>query len=44
MHDKNYLEKTRHAVMNSRSVLVKNLEALGFNVLPSSANFIFAHP
>ena len=34
MHDKNYLEKTRHAVMNSRSVLVKNLEALGFNVLP----------
>ncbi len=45
MHDKNYLEKTRHAVMNSRSVLVKNLEALGFNVLPSAANFIFArHP
>ena len=45
MHDKDYLEKTRHAVMNSRSVLVKNIEALGFNVLPSSANFIFArHP
>ena len=45
MHDKDYLEKTRHAVMNSRSVLVKNLEALGFNVLPSAANFIFArHP
>ena len=45
VHDKKYLEETRHAVMNSRSVLVNNLETLGFKVLPSAANFIFArHP
>ena len=45
MHDKAYLEQTRQAVMHSRSVLVENLEKLGFDVLPSAANFIFArHP
>lgn len=43
--DKEHLEKTRHAVMASRATLVAGLEQLGFTVLPSAANFIFArHP
>ena len=43
--DKEHLEKTRHAVMASRTALVEGLEQLGFAVLPSVANFIFArHP
>ncbi len=45
MLDKAHLESTRHAVMQSRTVLTQALEALGFEVLPSAANFIFArHP
>ena len=45
MDDKDHLEKTRQAVMNSRATLVADLESLGFDVLPSAANFIFArHP
>jgi len=45
MADKEYLEKTRHAVMATRATLVDNLRQLGFEVLPSAANFIFArHP
>ena len=45
LDDREYLEKTRQAVMNSRSVLVAGLEKLGFMVLPSAANFVFArHP
>lgn len=43
--DNEYFETTRHAVMNSRAVLVAELKALEFDVLPSAANFIFArHP
>lgn len=43
--DREYLETTRRAVMKSRSVLVAELAALGFAVLPSAANFVFArHP
>ena len=42
MDDKAYLEQTRHAVMDSRTRLVADLEELGFDVLPSAANFIFA--
>ena len=43
--DSTYLEQTRQAVMNSRATLVGNLEGLGFSILPSAANFIFAcHP
>lgn len=43
--DKEHLEKTRQAVMASRATLVAGLEQLGFAVLPSAANFIFArHP
>jgi histidinol-phosphate aminotransferase len=45
MDDKAYLERTRTAVMQSRATLVGKLEELGFAVLPSAANFIFAsHP
>lgn len=45
MDDKEHLEKTRQAVMKTRSTLVADLESLGFDVLPSAANFIFArHP
>ncbi len=45
MDDKEHLEQTRQAVMKSRATLVHNLENLGFEVLPSAANFIFVrHP
>jgi histidinol-phosphate aminotransferase len=40
-----YFEHTRQAVMSSREGLVLALEDLGFAVLPSQANFVFArHP
>ena len=42
MDDKVYLEQTRRAVMDSRTRLVADLEELGFDVLPSAANFVFA--
>jgi histidinol-phosphate aminotransferase len=45
MEDKAHLDKTRRAVMNSRATLSTALEKLGFAVLPSGANFVFArHP
>ncbi|GGL95664.1 histidinol-phosphate transaminase [Pseudomonas asuensis] len=43
--DKNYFDHTCGAVIESRTALVAELEALGFYVLPSAANFVFAqHP
>ena len=43
--DQAYFEQTRQAVMSSREGLVLAMEDLGFAVLPSQANFIFAkHP
>jgi histidinol-phosphate aminotransferase len=43
--DQEHFEKTRQAVISSREVLRGALLALGFSVLPSAANFIFArHP
>ena len=43
--DQTYFEATRLAVIDSRSKLVVQLENLGFEVLPSQANFVFArHP
>jgi len=43
--DRAYYEQTRRAVMASRAVLVVKLRELGFEVLSSAANFIFArHP
>ncbi|MBK7355220.1 MAG: histidinol-phosphate transaminase [Propionivibrio sp.] len=45
MEDKDHHEKTRQAVMHSRALLTAALVSLGFEVLPSAANFIFArHP
>ena len=45
LKDRDYLEQTRQAVMRSRSALTDGLAELGFDVLPSVANFIFArHP
>jgi histidinol-phosphate aminotransferase len=43
--DKEYFEKTCAAVVSSREQLVHELTQLGFEILPSAANFIFArHP
>ena len=43
--DQAYFEQTRQAVMSSREGLVLALEDLGFEVLPSQANFVFVrHP
>ncbi len=43
--DRAYFEQTRRAVMQSREALAQQLEPLGFEVLPSAANFIFVrHP
>ncbi|MFZ1830735.1 MAG: histidinol-phosphate transaminase [Candidatus Competibacteraceae bacterium] len=43
--DREHFERTRQAVIASRVELVAALQNLGFNVLPSAANFIFArHP
>lgn len=45
MEDTAYFEQTCAAVIKSREALVKEMQALGFDVLPSAANFIFArHP
>jgi histidinol-phosphate aminotransferase len=42
MQDQAYFEETRAKVIASRTRLVNDLESLGFEVLPSVANFIFA--
>ncbi|AEF23621.1 histidinol-phosphate transaminase [Pseudomonas fulva] len=43
--DRAYFEQTCSAVIDSREQVVAGLRALGFEVLPSAANFIFArHP
>lgn len=43
--DAEWLESTRRRVMESRARLTASLEALGFEVVPSAANFVFArHP
>ncbi|TRZ90926.1 MAG: histidinol-phosphate transaminase [Rhodocyclaceae bacterium] len=39
--DREYFEKTCRAVIASREKLLKELKMLGFEVLPSAANFIF---
>jgi histidinol-phosphate aminotransferase len=45
MQDVAYFEETRTKVITTRQHLVARMEALGFKVLPSGANFIFAmHP
>ena len=43
--DRAYFERTCRQVIDSREVTVAGLQALGFEVLPSAANFVFArHP
>ena len=42
MQDTAYFEQTRDKVIASRVALIKGLQALNFEVLPSGANFIFA--
>lgn len=43
--DREHFEQTRQAVIQSRELLTAELQARGFEVLPSAANFIFArHP
>lgn len=45
MDDRAHFESTRRAVIASREALNGELRALGFDVLPSAANFVFArHP
>lgn len=43
--DREHFEQTRQAVIRTRSTLAAELQSLGFEVLPSTANFVFArHP
>jgi histidinol-phosphate aminotransferase len=42
--DRDWFEQTRCQVMATRDGLVRGLQALGFEVLPSAANFVFARP
>ena len=45
IEDQDYLKKISQAVINTRESLVKTLNTLGFETIPSSANFIFTkHP
>ncbi|HQQ34177.1 MAG TPA: histidinol-phosphate transaminase [Methylophilus sp.] len=45
LQDKAYFEQTRQQVIASKATLIKEMQHMGFNVLPSGANFIFAsHP
>jgi histidinol-phosphate aminotransferase len=45
MADREYFEKTRKAVIQTREALTAELRGMGFTVLPSAANFVFArHP
>ncbi len=43
--DRAYFEEKRNAVIQSREALVAKLKKLGFEILPSAANFVFVrHP
>ena len=45
LHDEHYFQLCLRKIMQGRDVMVEGLEALGFETLPSSANFVFArHP
>lgn len=45
MQDRDYFSQTRKRVIETRTNLTRELEALGFDVLPSVANFVFSrHP
>jgi len=40
--DKNYFIETTKKIVSTREVVIKKMKQLGFKVLPSKANFIFA--
>ncbi len=43
--DEAWFQRTREAIMQSREALVQSMQELGFDIVPSAANFIFArHP
>ena len=42
LQDQDYFESTRQQIISTRENLQQRLRALGFEVLPSGANFIFA--
>ncbi len=42
LQDEEYFQQTRQQVMVSRKQLVSQMQSLGFDILPSGANFIFA--
>lgn len=45
MEDRQYFEETTRKVVEAREWMVNQLTTIGFKVLPSSANFVFArHP
>ncbi|HSD37264.1 MAG TPA: histidinol-phosphate transaminase [Rhodocyclaceae bacterium] len=45
LEDHEWFEQTRQRIIASREALVVGMQALGFEVLPSAANFVFArHP
>ncbi|MDR3214343.1 MAG: histidinol-phosphate transaminase [Azoarcus sp.] len=43
VEDEDYFQESRRKVIASRAALVTGLRELGFDVLPSAANFVFAH-
>ena len=42
MKDREYFEKTRQKIIDTREKFVLQMNELGFHVLPSKANFVFA--
>src|SRR5262249_30074530 len=42
LEDEAYFQQTREAVMRNRAALIASLSGVGFAVLPSSANSVFA--
>lgn len=44
MRDRDYFEQTRQQVMVTRERSLRQLQQLGFTVLPSKTNFLFARP
>ncbi len=45
IEDEDYFEETRQRIIASRARLTRELEVLGFSVIPSCTNFVFAtHP